>query len=224
MLQRESELSSVVALGADVTVGLCEVEHRASVGGVPLELRLQQLGVAPPSPGAQSADRLYVDRHARQSLTGALRIACDVLVRGSDVAPLQATADQPLVVKLDLPCVTDQVGVGRQASERAGADLDRPVGVEEQEVLAPAAGKLHQFAAVVAEVDPPVLVKLAGDPRELAANQILRAVGGPGVADHPVVDQLTARVKQRSRDATSSLTIMHRQIDGRPVTIVDRVH
>jgi hypothetical protein len=116
------------------------------------------------------------------------------------IAPVQLAADQVLGVVLDAAGVAQQIGVGPECSQRSWICLDRGVGVEQQQVVGPAACELHQLAAVVGEVDPVVLVQLPRNTLERPANQVLRAVGGPGVTDHPVVDQLTTRVQAALED------------------------
>ena len=81
------------------------------------------------------------------------------------------------------------VDVGVQPGEVGGAD-DGVVGVHDPDVVAVALGEGECFGSVVAEVAPGPFVKFAGDAEagHVGADQVLGAVVGAGVHDHPGAD------------------------------------
>ena len=66
--------------------------------------------------------------------------------------------------------------------------VERVVGIDDQRVVAFVACQLQRLGAVVREIPPWPLVQLARQVAQVLADDLLGAVGGSGVGDHPAID------------------------------------
>lgn len=174
-----------------VAFGVGEVEDRAGVGGVALQLASQQAGVPFELVAAAAAVGVVLDHERVEVLldVGPVGpVGARVLVRDALVAPGPVAPHQVLEAVLGARSVVAQHVRGRRQPGQRGVLAQDMVGVDGEEEVGLAAGVPDVPGAVVAEVDPGFLVEFARDPGECRTDQVLGAVRRAGVGDHPGVD------------------------------------
>jgi hypothetical protein len=207
---------------AGIAIALREVEDVPRVVGVVDQRLLEAQRVAAIGVRIASAGAVLV-RDRANSLQLRLRprfFAHDVLVQDALVSPGKRVADKlPARVGPAVERDLHDVHVGGQPREtEVCVQLEDLVRINDEDIVGAPAGQLQRLRAIAAEVPPRALDQLARQVRELLSHDLLGAVGGAGIDDHPRVDQRPHRGKAASDD-TRLVLDDHVEAHGLAVTV-----
>ena len=87
------------------------------------------------------------------------------------------------------------------------------VSIDEEQVVALSLSRFQRLVAIIFEVLPGALMQLARDILHMLLDDLLRAVGGSGVADHPIVDDRLDRI-EAAADHGALIFYNHVETDG----------
>jgi len=162
-----------------------------------------------------------IDERPRQHLPGLVRRGGQVLVQHAFPAPVHARGDQRIALVFGARHVAGQHAAVRLQRRpcKAFGHAQLLVGIDEQQVVAVRPRQLQRLVAVVGEVHPGPLVQAAGYALHATAHQILRAIAGARVHDHPMVHPRLDR-GQATRDHRGLVLDDHVQADAGAETLV----
>ncbi len=133
----------------------------------------------------------HIDQRAGQRLPGRMRGCGQELVQHALPAPGHARGDHGIAQVFAVAhAAGEHVPVrGQRGPGEALGHAQLLVRIDEEHVVRLRPGKLQRLVAVVREMLPGALVQAAGHALQEFAHDVLRAVGGTRVHDHPVVDE-----------------------------------